>query len=162
LCLVFVSSTTHTGNAGGLDGADAICQDLAVAAGRPGSYRAWLSDDSGAPSTRFIRASVPYVLVNGDIVANSYADLTDGSLLNRAISVTETGMSGGFAPNEVWTSTGDDGQQQLAPDNCNSWTNGTAAFKGDFGLKSSIGPSWTGSNFRNCDQASRLYCFQQR
>ena len=161
-CLVFMTSSKHTGNVGGLDGADAICQELAEAAGRPGTYRAWLSDDSGAPSTRFIRATAPYVRVDGAIVANSYADLTDGSLLNTAINLTEAGTGGAISPNQVWTSTGDDGQQQLAPDNCNSWTNGAAGFNGDFGLKSSIAPSWTGSGTQACNLESRLYCFQQR
>ena len=161
-CLVFMTSSTHTGDVGGLDGADAICQDLADAAGLPGKYQAWLSDDSGSPSTRFTRATVPYIRVDGEVIANSYDDLTDGSNLNRAINLTEEGVGGAIAPNQVWTSTGDDGQQQLAPDNCDGWTNGTAAFKGDFGLKSSIGPAWTGSDTRNCDLESRLYCFQQR
>jgi hypothetical protein len=160
-CLVFVSSSTHQGDLGGLDGADDICQGLAEAAGKPGTYRAWLSDDTGSPSTRFIRATAPYVRVDGEIVANSYDDLTDGSNLNRAINLTETGIGGALAPNQVWTSTGDDGQQQLAPDNCDGWTNGTAAFNGDFGLKSSISPAWTGSDFRHCDLVSRIYCFQQ-
>ena len=161
-CLVFMTSSTHTGDVGGLDGADTICQDLADAAGLPGAYLAWLSDDTGSPSTRFTRATAPYIRMDGEIIADSYDDLTDGSNLNRAINLTEEGVGGAIAPNQVWTSTGDDGQQQLAPDNCDGWTNGTAAFKGDFGLKSSIGPAWTGSDTRTCDLESRLYCFQQR
>ncbi|MCA9877272.1 MAG: hypothetical protein KC442_05810 [Thermomicrobiales bacterium] len=161
-CLVFETSTTHTGDLGGLAGADAICQGLAAGAGLPGSYLAWLSDDSGSPSTRFTRATVPYIRVDGEVVANSYGDLTDGSSLNRAINLTEEGTGGAISPNQVWTSTGDDGEQQVNPENCVAWTSGSAASTGDFGLKSSIAPSWTGSASQGCDNASRLYCFQQR
>ena len=43
-CAVFVTSTTHTGNLGGLDGADAICQARAESGpAAPGTYKAWLS-----------------------------------------------------------------------------------------------------------------------
>ena len=38
---VFVSSTLHTGNLGGLTGADAICNDLAGAAGLPAPAPTW-------------------------------------------------------------------------------------------------------------------------
>lgn len=157
-----MSSTTATGDLGGLTGADDTCQNLAEAANLPGTYMAWLSDSTGSPATRFTRATVPYVLVNGDVVANSYADLTDGSNLNRAINLTEEGVGGAIAPNQVWTSTGDDGEQQVNPDNCDDWSKSTNAFNGDFGLKSSVAPSWTGSDTRACDLESRIYCFQQR
>jgi hypothetical protein len=160
-CLVFMTSATRTGNLGGLDGADSLCQSLAEAANLPGAYLAWLSDSTGSPATRFTRATVPYIRVDGEVIAQDWDDLTDGSNLNRAINLTEEGMGGAISPNQVWTSTGDDGQQQVNPDNCNGWTNDTTAFDGDFGLKSSISPSWTGSGTQACDQESRLYCFQQ-
>ena len=38
--IVFLTSTTHTGNLGGLTGADAICNDLASTAGLPGANEA--------------------------------------------------------------------------------------------------------------------------
>lgn len=161
-CLVFMTSTKHAGDLGGLTGADSICQGLADGEGLPGSYMAWLSDDSGSPASRFNRATAPYIRVDGEIVANSYDDLTDGSDLNRAINLTEAGVGGALSPNQVWTSTGDDGEQQVAPDNCNGWTNDTAAFNGDYGLKSAISGSWTGAGSRACNLDSRLYCFQQK
>ena len=51
-CKVFVTSTVHDGNLGGLVGADAICNSLASAAGLAGTYKAWLSDGSGWPRCR--------------------------------------------------------------------------------------------------------------
>ena len=41
---VFVTSTKHNGNFGGLSGADGFCQGLANAAGLGGAYMAWLGD----------------------------------------------------------------------------------------------------------------------
>ncbi len=79
-CRGFLTSTTQDGDLGGLSGADATCQSLATSAGLPGTYRAWLSDDAQSPSTRFSRSSGPYQLLNGVTIANSWTDLTDGTL----------------------------------------------------------------------------------
>ena len=89
-CRVFVSSTTHSGNLGGLSGADTTCQNLANAAGLPGTYRAWLSDNTQSPSTRFATSTGAYALVNGVTIAASWTDLTDGTLASP-ITVTELG-----------------------------------------------------------------------
>ena len=86
--IVFVSSVTHDANFGGLAGADAFCQGLADAAALPGTYMAWLSDDSGSPSSRFAQSSEAYVLVDGTVVAHDWADLTDGDL-QHPINVSE-------------------------------------------------------------------------
>ncbi|MCA9638983.1 MAG: DUF4215 domain-containing protein, partial [Myxococcales bacterium] len=78
---VFVTSTLYQGNLGGLAGADAKCQARAQAAGLPGTFLAWLSDNTNNPNTRFTKSMGPYVLVNGTKIANNYTDLTDGTLL---------------------------------------------------------------------------------
>ena len=85
---VFVTSTTHTGNLGGLDAADAICQELADNSELTGQYKAWLSNDTQSPSTRFIQSDVPYVLVDGTQIAINYDDLVDGTIQN-VIDLTE-------------------------------------------------------------------------
>src|SRR5690242_2782849 len=77
--LVFVTSTLQTGNLGGLTGADMICQARAAAGGLRGIFKAWLSDTTASPSTRFTRSKKPYVLLDGTVIANNWADLTDGS-----------------------------------------------------------------------------------
>src|SRR5262249_23852873 len=78
--LVFVSSTTYTGNLGGLSGADAKCQSLATSAGHTGTFKAWLSDDLVDAKSRLTHAMMPYVLVDGTIVATGFNDLTSGTL----------------------------------------------------------------------------------
>ena len=89
---VFLSSAVYDGAMGGLDGADAKCQALAAAAGLPGTFRAWLSDSTGSPSTRFTQSTLRYVRVDGVKVADDWADLTDATkLLYAPINVTENG-----------------------------------------------------------------------
>jgi Protein of unknown function (DUF1554) len=61
-CAVFVTSTTHTGNLGGLDGADAICQARAESlnsAAPAGTYKAWLSTAAESAAARLTHATVP-------------------------------------------------------------------------------------------------------
>lgn len=53
----FLSSTKHTGDLGGLTGADTLCNDLATAAGLPGTYVAWLSDSNTDAKDRLGDAS---------------------------------------------------------------------------------------------------------
>ena len=119
---VFVSSTLHTANLGGLTGADGICNDLAGAAGLPGagSYLAWLSDSSASPSTRFTtQATVPYRRVDGTQVADNWTDLTDGNL-DAEISVDEGG--GIHDLDLVWTGTNFAGVPSFPLRVCTDWT----------------------------------------
>ena len=50
---VFVTEWEGDGNIGGLTAADSICQTEADDAGLPGTYKAWLSDSTASPSSRF-------------------------------------------------------------------------------------------------------------
>ena len=62
-CTMFITDNQFTGDLGGLDGADDKCQGEADGADDlAGTYRAWLSDFTGSPSTRFeTQAAFPYV-----------------------------------------------------------------------------------------------------
>src|SRR5690606_22923283 len=81
---------------GGLDGADLKCREAAKNAGitNYSSFRAWLSDDTGSPLTRFVHgpelAGVPYVLRDGKRVADDWDDLVLHGP-QRPIDVTELG-----------------------------------------------------------------------
>lgn len=159
-CLVFVSSSGHTGNLGNLGGGDAICQNLARAAGLPGTYLAWLSTSGGSPSTRFTRATVPYTLVDGTVIANSWTDLTDGSLLH-AVNKTESGATPPFL--ETWTDTAFTGAVLDNAENCADWTSSsTASQAGVSGATNSVTRTWTANLFSSCDTSNAIYCFQQR
>ena len=103
VCRVFASSTVQNGDLGGVNGADAICQGLADASPltQGGRYLAWISDSLGnSPSTRFTQATVPYQLVDRDIIADNYTDLTDGTIQNDIFVDEFNGTPGSFG---IWT-----------------------------------------------------------
>ena len=158
-CRVFVTSAEFGGNLGGLVGADAICQARAESAGLPGTYKAWLSDTTASPSTRFVRSTGPYRLLDGTRIADNWTDLTDKSLA-VPIDVTEAGNP--VAGSEhVWTYTDTDGTARSGAGHCGNW--GSAAGEGEGGTHTT--PSndrWTQSGFADCDTGAHLYCFQQR
>lgn len=127
---VFLTADTYNGNFFGLDGADMHCSELAREVSLPGTYRAWLSDDTGSPSTRFVRSSTPYILVNGTVVADDWSDLTDGDI-DHVINVDQYGNEvpvptyAGSA--QVWSNTEENGALNLNLEaaHCDNWTSTT-------------------------------------
>lgn len=155
---VFVTSTTHTGDLGGLDSADAICQVLADNSMLDGRYKAWLSDAIQSPSTRFNRSDVPYELVDGTQVAANYDDLVDGTIQNT-IDLTE---GGGDFNTAVWTNTSVDGTPQFTGDgSCSGWQSSMPELLGLTGISVSIDSQWTALQALSCDTLRALYCFEQ-
>lgn len=164
---VFITSQLTTGALGGLTGGDALCQSLADAAGLGGVYMAWLSDNLASPSTRFDPSPQPYVLVDGTVIANDFADLIDGTLL-AAINLTE---SGDPAPatdpvcstTTDWVHTGTSSNGQASgTSNCNNWTAVTGP--GAWGRSTIASGSWTqncSGGTTNCGELASLYCFEQ-
>ena len=155
---IFASSTTSTGNLGGLTGADATCASLATAAGLPGTYKAWLSTSGNDASTRLSNANVPYYLVDGTTeVANDWNGLTSGALLH-AIDLDEHGISAGGQ--EVWTGTTTSGL--ASGTDCAGWTSGVSSSLADVGISSQASLQWTSAYSQFCDRTNvRLYCVQQ-
>lgn len=167
ICRVFVSSTTHNGNFGGLGGADAFCQARANAAGLPGSYKAWLSDATGSPSTRFVRAPGPYQLIDGTPIANNWADLISGAL-DHAINIDENGdpLPEPDALNDVWTATTTRGDRYLIGNfvvDCENWSIADFDHFGALGTSSLADENWSvaGIAITCATRGNRLYCFQQ-
>ena len=95
---------------------------------------------------RLAHSSIPYARVDGVVVANSFADLADGSLL-APINITQngSGVSGGGLTVSAWTGTAADGST-ISGQTCNNWTNATSAFNAASGAPVSTGGSW--SNLR--------------
>lgn len=164
--LAFVTGTVFIGGSiGGLDGADAKCQTVADGANLPGLYKAWLSDSTGSPSTRFTQYAGPYERVDSVRLANSWADLTDGTLL-APLDKTETGAqsTGNTAcgPGDIWTNTAVDGTPRGSND-CADWTVGTGE-TASTGLVSSATSTWTVNPAclaGPCGARLPIYCFQQ-
>jgi len=160
-CRVFVTSTRHEGNLGGIAGADAICRARASEAGLSGTFLAWLSDDKASPAARFSHAPFPYVLLDGTLVAANWSAITSQSLQHH-IDVTELGVEANGL-GTVWTRTlpnGTAASYGLGPD-CGGWMQSAASafgtngqHEGDLALWSLIGAS-------SCNARLRLYCFEQ-
>nr|WP_276600615.1 hypothetical protein [Nannocystis sp. ILAH1] len=166
--LVFVTSAKFDGNLGGLAGADMKCGTAGMTADPDlpaTAWRAWLSDDSGSPSTRFDTAfSGWYQLVDGTPIAKGWSDLTDGNLL-AAIDLTETGAASG-SPKNAWSNTTTAGATAGAH-HCENWTSleFDNNLKGHFGATSATNSDWThlGDALLNptyCNITFHLYCFQ--
>ncbi len=122
---IFVTSSDHNGNLGGLAGADAICQALADAAGLPtATYKAWLSTSTVNANDpgRLTHSSIPYANTNFQIVAHDWADLVDGSL-DAPVYYDEMAHKMGSA---VWTGTSTAGLAEGYSNYCNDWTIGSS------------------------------------
>ena len=161
--LVFVTSSNHhTGNLGGLAGADAICQALAGAAALPGTFTAWLSTTTTSAASRLTHSTLPYRLVDGTLVASDWTDLTDGSL-GVPIDETESGASNGSP--FVWTNTSVNGNAQGY--DCGGWTSSSQSNLGEVGNANAANAFWTNRAPEYCDGSlfgsipTALYCYQQ-
>jgi hypothetical protein len=159
--LVFVTSTTQTGNMGGLAGADATCNQLAVGAGLPGTYKAWLSDHLSSPSTRFTQSANPYFLVDGTtMIAKNWSDLVSGNI-RAAIDKDEAGTL--RTSSQVWTQSSAAGAEQRnsTVGGCSNFTSATTSDQGYYGFTSNTNATWSFLSSIACDHTLRLYCFQQ-
>jgi cysteine-rich repeat protein len=162
---VFATSSTHTGNLGGLAGADAICNTRAAAANLPGTYMAWISTNQGSPATRFTQSTVQYRLVTGTKVVDNWADLVDGTL-DAPIDRTETGAvsvntasSCGGTTRTVRTGTSTAGLVTNAT--CNNFSSSGNGPSGTVGRTTIGDANWTVCGAPSCSQATAIYCFQQ-
>ena len=163
---VFVTSQTFQGNLlpsqdnkTGLALADAHCQALAANASLPGSYKAWLSDGSQGPSSRFgLPPSYPgrFTLTDGSLLALGWQDLTDGSL---ALPLDRDESANPVSSSIVWTNTLPDGAP-ASTDHCSSWSSSSITLKGRMGATEFADASWTNFDNTQCASSSRLYCFQ--
>jgi len=94
---VFVSSTTHDGNFGGLAGGNAICQNLAMEAGLAGTYRILLTTTTTDWTTQ-IAGARGWIRVDDEPVGDTQL-VGDTGLYN--IRLDEHGRDVGFS--RYWT-----------------------------------------------------------
>jgi hypothetical protein len=182
--IVFVTSAKYTGNLGGVAGADVKCQQLAEAAGLPGTYKAWLSDKSSSPAATFTRWNGPYVLVDGTEVASNWQGLTDhyhfvpknitetGQDTGESFQWTNTAPSGGPGPCPCPEIRSPETETLRVPEvrdgSCQNWTSSNGdLYDGLYGKSIGLGSGWTidiisrHPYIADCDEMLRLYCFQQ-
>lgn len=145
---------------GGVLGADQICNDRAAASGLLGDFKAWLSDSNSSPATRFNRSGQDYVLPGGTVIAQGWADLTDGVLL-APINETETGTEPIGAANNLTQWTGSTTAGESSGFSCEDWTNGDTNVFATIGESFSADFRWSDADADICFGAKHLYCFEQ-
>jgi hypothetical protein len=187
----FVASTPigKGGDLGGLEGADAHCQQLAQSVGAGGhTWHAYLSSSTNATNpgaTVNARDRIgrgPWQNAKGVVIATSVEDLhSDGNKITKESGLTEKGtvVNGvGDTPNQHDILTGSDMQGRAFPDNvnltCNNWRSSQygSAIVGHVdrrGLDDSVFQrSWNSAHMsRGCTQPDLvatggngyLYCF---
>ena len=162
---IFVSSILYqAGDIKGLYLADAKCANMAVQAGfpRPLKFRAWLSDSSTHARDRFKPGRGRIVLVNGQVVADSWIALIAG-VLRGPIELTEEGevYHGG-----VWTGTGPWGELVPGATNCDDWSSKSSKKFAYYGYSDRTTEEWTLSveddNPYPCGGDFALYCLEGR
>lgn len=173
--VVFATSILLSGNLGGLDTADEICQARAAAGDLPRheTYKAWLSAGAESPITRFtLLPAKAYVLRTGDPVADSLTDLANDGPID-GIRVDEFGAP--IPPSPVWTGTAVDGTPHVPDDFCGGWESEWSELYALIGLShlphepEVDWESWKANKWwtnydgkqRKCNNTYRLYCFEQ-
>ncbi|MBA3454067.1 MAG: hypothetical protein H0T42_13315 [Deltaproteobacteria bacterium] len=157
---VFVTSTSHTGNLGGLAGADAICATRATAVGFGGTFRAWLSTPTVNARDR-LGTATGWIRSDGQPVFNSLADLLAGK---HIYPIAKDELGNLIAPNTpVMTATQTNGVYDDSGGswgNCSNWTSAAAStvFIGYADVNSQKWTNYAGGNCSNT--AMRFYCFQ--
>ena len=150
---VFITSTTITGDFGGIGGADAICATRAAAAGLSGTFIAYLSDDAVAAPSR-ISTSRGWIRTDGAPFADAPTGFSSGSLL-FPVRLDEYGNDLGAA--QAWT-----GTNYGAITNANLCTNWTTAdmAQNDTTNMVEFGFDMPQSRVRACSQEHHLLCVE--
>lgn len=142
----------------GLPGADTACRLAGTATDvpfPPPSWAAWLSSTGTDAIDRIPEGE--YRLLDGTVVANDKADLTDGTL-DAPIDLTEnqTRLDPG---QNVWTGTDDDGTN-AGFGTCLNWFTDSDANTARVGEPGKADATWTDFGDDSCDKENHLYCFE--
>ena len=151
--IAFVTSTIHTGNLGGLAGADAICQSHAVAAGLSGNFVAWISTTTANAVDR-LGTSRGWVRPDGKPFADTVVDLTAGKIL-YPLRINEFGVD---VTADAGVFTGTQANGTFNGQTCADWTSNSAGGPVASGLTGAGAPSWTIAASFPCNSSQRLYC----
>lgn len=163
---VFASSDALRGdlkmasNLSGVEVADSLCRGRANSSGlkTDADFLAWISDDTTSPAERFFRSSGRYILPDGTPIAESWDDLTDGTLQNP-IDMTE--VMGIPEAHHAWTNTAPDGTR-LSDDSCNNWASNEPLANSYVGGTTMIDEEWSNRAVPiSCGIENHIYCFEQ-
>lgn len=152
---IFVSSSTHTGNLGGLEGARVICQNLANA--QPAlAGTTWypiLSDSTWDASslTGKSASSGPIYNIDGSVIAATRAALWSGGSLSTGVKGTETGA---IRYDNVYSGTTAVGAKGSSF--CGNWTSTSGNVL--IGATNDTSSYWITGFVTACTVPYRIYC----
>lgn len=150
---MFITSTTYTGDLGGLGGADYICQSRAAAAGLTGKFLPWLSDYySSSPSYRGLEnSSNRLYMPNGTQVSAGSMSMEYPINRDEFGNLVTTNL-------RAWTNPSNSDAETY----CNYWTSQQGS--GPSGSSNKIGATgslWSMDAFAGCKEQLRLYCMEK-
>lgn len=152
---VFVTSTSQTGNFGGVTGGDAYCATRAAAANLGGNWKAWLSDSNNDAITRLNDVGPWYLIDQVTLVFTNKAAIPSFPLSAINQSELQTVINAFVATGTLSTGLRD------AANNCLNWTDGTGGSNARVGSSNLLTASWTANTTGVCSGPARLYCFEQ-
>jgi hypothetical protein len=152
---IFSTQTKITGtgvDAAGMDLAklDDLCMTEAVEAGLSGNFVAYFSTEGADASDRIV-GTRGYVNTVGEIVADTYSELTSGDL--RYVPAYDA--SGAWNPGRAWTGSQYNGE--WGSGDCDGWT--SEASIGSGGTADSVF-NWGGGQGFGCGTAAAVMCVQ--
>lgn len=157
---VFLTEGAWPPTFGGVAAADAYCDAEARSAGIEGQYRAWLGDESTTAPSRIARSADGYARTDGVLVANDYADLTDGGL-NAPINVSARGEV--IQGVQAWSNIHLGGSVYPGTAACQGWATDSASAYGWTGKADEATSEWTESQLLPCGpyRKAHFYCFER-
>jgi hypothetical protein len=154
--VVFVTSATTTGDLGGRQGADALCNRLAAAGSQPGQYFAWLSTSTDSAVDR-MRGARGWIRPDGLPVVDTLDDFT-GDMFHP-IRIDEARRDVGT----LSVLTASTGAGRLGPPGgvpCADFTSGLpGGTVVDGGNTNAIGFRFSSFNQAACSVPRPIYCF---
>jgi hypothetical protein len=155
----FVSPVPVSGALGGLDGADALCNGWAVAAGIGGSYRAILSV-VGADAKERLDDARGWIRPDGRPVADEWTEPFGPGGLLAPLRIDPGGNDLGNV--RVWSASGNDGVYNTfgGGTDCGGWDSADPGVEAWYGFADTTAEWLDRGGRESCDSALHLYCFQ--
>ncbi|HTV24469.1 MAG TPA: hypothetical protein VMG12_37520 [Polyangiaceae bacterium] len=152
--VAFVTSTSVSGDFGGPEQADAICNARAAERGLDGPFRAWMSSTS-SDAIDALQGARGWVRLDNYPVVDTVDALVQARMF-YPIQSDERGMTQNGRV--VWTGTsGNSGR--LSVMHCNDWSSAAADVMGGSGRTTLVGMNFSLRGFSSCDTPGGIYCF---
>jgi hypothetical protein len=161
---IFVTSTSYTGNLGGVSGADAKCTSHASSAGLVREYKAIVSDSTSNASGKLQITGSVYIFsgsTSKDLIVSAGSDLwaTDTTSLLSSVDKDENFSTIGLTP---WTGTDSDGTVALSSDHCSDWSTASAGTDGQVGSTNSTTDGWLEDpSSISCNNSHPIFCISE-